>query len=220
MIDEVYQLVNFIADKNGRGYVSPAQFNLLAKQCQLEFISSRLGNIRQLNQKGVPPFGYKSNRRIDTDLRPFVYGPVTIPINQQGNFVYPYNFMWPDAFHKIDFSEMNEISSDEYPSVKKNTIITPTEDYPIIIFKNPYGFIDPYTIGSFKLSYVQYPPDPVWGYDVVNDTPVYNGSKTVDFLLGNISMMDITALIIEKIGIFLNKDQLLQYSQLKIQQGT
>lgn len=220
MIDEVYQLVNFISDKNGRGYISPASFNLLAKQCQLEFISSRLGNIKQLNQKGVPPYGYKSNRRIDVDLRPFVYGPVPINVTPQGNFNYPYDFMWPDAWHKNDFTEINEVSSDEYPAIKKNSIIPPTEDYPVIIFRNPYGFIDPYSIGSFQMSYVRYPEDPVWGYDIVNDSPVYNGSKTTDFVLRNISMMDITAMILEKVGINLNKDLLLQYSIQKQVQGT
>lgn len=220
MIDEVYQLVNFICDKNGRGYIPPAKFNLLAKQCQLEFISSRLGNIKQLNQRGVAPFGYKSNRRIDIDLRPLVYGPETIPINNRGNFTYPYNFMWPDAWHKNDFTEINEIESDEYPFVKKNSIITPNEDYPVIIFRNPYGFIDPYTIGSFQLSYVRYPDDPVWGYDLINDNAVYNGAKSVDFTIRNISMMDITALIVEKVGINLKAGDLAQYAMLKQQQGT
>lgn len=220
MIDEVYQLVNFICDKNGRGYIPPAKFNLLAKQCQLEFISTRLGNIKQIGPSGVPPFGYKSTRRIDVDLRPLVYGPATIPIDNRGNFVYPYDFMWPDAWHKNDFSEINEVSSDEYPSIKKNTIISPTEDYPVIIFRNPYGFIDPYSISSFQLSYVRYPRDPVWGYDLVNDNAVYNGSKSVDFSLGNISMMDITALIVEKVGIFLKAGDLAQYAFAKQQQGT
>jgi hypothetical protein len=220
MIDEVFQLVNFISDKNGRGYIPPAKFNLLAKTSQLEFLSTRLGNIKQQGPSGVPPFGYKSSRRIDVDVRPFVYGPELISINPQGNFYYPYGFMWPDAFHKNDFSEINEIDSDEYPRIKKSTIIPPTEDYPVIIFRNPYGFIDPYSIGSFQMSYVKYPRDPVWGYDVVNDEEVYSESKSQDFTLRQISLMDITALILEKVGINLDKEQLLAYAQLKQQQGT
>lgn len=220
MIDEVKQLVDFIADKNGRGYIPPAQFNLFAKMSQLEFLSSRLGNIKQLNQQGVPPFGYKSTRRIDVDLRPFLYGPETIPINSQGNWNYPYGHLWPDSFSKNDFSEITEIDEDEYPSIKHSQIIPPTADYPILIFRNPYGFIDPYSIGSFKYSYIKTPPDPVWGYDVVNDVPVYNESRSVDFTLRQISITDITVLILEKVGIYLDKPQLLQFSQMKQQQGT
>lgn len=220
MIDEVFRLVNFISDKDGRGYIAPAKFNLLAKTCQLEFVSSRLGNIKQVLQDGVSPVGFKSSRRLDVDLRPFLYGPVTIPIDNQGNFNYPYGFMWPDSWQKIDFTPITEIQSDEYPAKKINVIAPPSVDYPIIIFNNPNGFIDPYQIGSFKMSYVKYPPDPVWGYTVVNDEPVYNPATSTDFTLGNISFMDITVLILEKVGINLNSDQVAQFAQLKIQQGT
>jgi hypothetical protein len=220
IIDEVYKLVNFVADKNGRGYVPPARFNLLAKIAQLEFISIRLGNIKALNERGVPPFGYKSNRRIDVDLRPFVYGPETISITNQGNFVYPYGFMWPDAWHKNDFSVIEEIDSDEYPRVKHSQIYPPTEDFPILIFRNPYGFIDPYSIGSFKMSYVKYPSDPVWGFSVVNNEEVFNEAASVDFTFSPINMLDVTILILEKVGINLDKPQLLQYAQLKQAQGT
>lgn len=220
LINEVYQLVNFIADKNGRGYITPAQFNLLAKTCQLEFVSSRLGNIKQQDNFGVPQFGHRSTRRIDVDLRPFIYGPETISINPQGNFYYPYGFMWPDAWHKSDLSDITELQNDEYPSIKKNPVIEPTSDYPIIIFRNPYGFIDPYSIGSFQMTYVKYPSTPVWGYGIVNDEPVFDSNLSTDFILRDISMMDITALILEKVGLNLDKDQLLQYALAKQVQGT
>ena len=214
MIDEVYSLVNYISDKNGRGYIPPAKFNLLAKTCQLEFISTRLGNLRN------PVPGYKSNRRVDTDLRPFLYGPISVPIRSNGDFTYPDGFMWQDSWQKLDFSPITDIQSDQYPAIKKSVIIPPTEDNPIIIFNNPYGFIDPYSIGSFLFSYVKYPDDPVWGYDVVNDEPVYNPNTSVDFKLGIISMMDITALILEKVGMNLNKDSILSYAVQKQIQGT
>jgi hypothetical protein len=220
MIDEVFRLVNFISDKDGRGYIAPAKFNLLAKTCQIEFISSRLGNIKQIMPNGVPPFGFKSTRRVDVDLRPFLYGPITISVDNQGNFTYPSGFMWPDSWQKNDFTPIREIQSDEYPAVKTSVIAPPTTDYPIVIFNNPSGFIDPYQIGSFKMSYVKYPPDPVWGYTVVSNEPVYNPASSTDFTLGNISLMDIAALILEKVGINLNSDQVAQYAQLKMNQGT
>lgn len=214
MIDEVFQLVNFISDKNGRGYLPPAKFNLLAKVSQLEFVTKRLGSYQ--GQK--LPSGYRFNRKVDIDLRPFLYGPETIPINQLGNFVYPYNFMWPDSFHKLDYTPINEVDEDEYPRLKTSHLLPPTSDDPIIIFRNPYGFIDPYGIQFFQMTYIKYPQDPVWGYDVVNDENIYNESKSQDFVLRQVNLMDITALILEKVGLFLDKQQLFEYAQLK-QQG-
>jgi len=221
MINEVFELVNYIADKNGRGYIPPASFSLTAKLCQLEFLTSRLGNLKTLGPNGVPPFGYKSTRRDSIDLLPFLYGPVTIPIEAgTGNFAYPYGFMWPDAWHKNDFSKITQIETDEYPAVKNSVIHPPTSDYPILIFRNPYGFVDPYSIGTFQMSYIKMPPDPVWGYDVVNDVPVYNASLSTDFVLRDVSFMDITMLILEKVGINLDKLTLTAYAQTKQAQGS
>jgi len=220
MINEVFELINYVADKNGRGYIPPASFSLTAKICQLEFLTSRLGNIKTLGPNGVPPFGYKSTRRVSVDLLPFLYGPVTVPIESNGNFAYPYGFMWPDAWHKNDFTAIKQIETDEYPAIKHSTIHPPTSDYPVLIFRNPYGFIDPYSIGSFQMSYIKIPPDPVWGFDVVNDVEVYNESLSTDFVLRDISFMDISMLILEKIGVNLDKGQLLSYSMAKQAQGS
>lgn len=219
-IDEVYQLVKYIADKEGRGYIPPAQFNIFAKACQMEFLSVRLGNIQQIGQSGTPPFGYKANRRINVDLRPFVYGPISIPVNSQGNFDYPYGFIWPDAYYKNDFSRITEVDEDEYAGIKRHRVHPPTEDYPVVIFRNPYGFIDPYSIGSFKMSFVKEPPVPVWGYSVVSGEPVFNPGASTDFAIGRLNFLDIAVLILEKVGMNLGKEMVLQYSQIKQQQGS
>jgi hypothetical protein len=216
IINEVRELVNYVADKKGRGYLSPAEFNLLAYSCQLEFLTSRLGAAKTPDA----PFGYKSNRRVITDLRPFVYGPETIPLMPSGNFMYPYGFMWPDSWHKNDFSEITEIQSDEYPRLKHSVIHPPTEDYPVLIFRNPYGFVDPYSINEFQLSYVKTPSRPVWAYDIVNSEPVWNEANSTDFTLTEISFFEICMMILEKVGINLDKGQLVQYSQVKQQQGS
>jgi hypothetical protein len=181
-INEAYTLCNYICNKNQTGNTfNPEQFNLVAKVAQLDFISKRLGNLKTLNQ-GVPPFGYKSNRKVDEDLRPLVTGPLPISIEYgTGLFMYPYGYMWPDSVHKQDFSRIYEVGSDQYPTVKHSTVIPPSSDYPVVVHRGVYGFIDPYTIGTFAMSYVKSPPEPRWGYTMNGNTPVWNPTTSVDF---------------------------------------
>lgn len=181
-IDELYQLCLYAANKNQSGQkFRPAQFNVLAKVGQLNFISKRLGNIKTLGPTGVPPFGYKSTRKVHEDLRPLIYGPIGIPIQPNtGLFQYPYNYIWPDAVHKLDFTPITELTSDEYPWAKKDTLAPPSSEYPVIVHRGPYGFIDPYTIGTFGMSYVRTPVDPYWNWTEVNGEPVYNPAGSVD----------------------------------------
>lgn len=182
-INDCFVLINYICnkDKSGKTF-RPADFNTLAKVAQLDFISKRLGNVKLLGPNGVPQYGYQSNRKVHEDLRPLIYGPIGIPIQANtGLFNYPYNYIWPDAVHKLDWNPIDEVDSDQYPHVKHSTIYPPTEEYPVVVHRGPYGFIDPYTIGMFGMSYVRAPRDPQWGYVMDGDTEVYSPANSIDF---------------------------------------
>lgn len=213
IINRVFELVQFVANVEQRGNISPAQFNTLAEMAQLEYISKRVGNIKILNERGVPIFGYESTWRIHEDLRPMVYQEV-IPIAPGGNFNYPYGYIWPDAIHKNDFTPIRRITADQYPSIKKSVIKPPTSDYPVVIMRNPYGFIDPYQIGSFTMSYLKTPPIPVWGYGLVGDSdrPVFDANKSVDFSVPTMAMNEIALIILQHVGINLSETQLTSYA--------
>jgi hypothetical protein len=214
IIDTIYQLVQYIANKEQRGDIPPGKFNLLVKTAQLQFISKRLGNA-QITPGGVPTSGYQSSWIVNEDLRPFVYGPIEIPISNKGNFEYPYGYIWPDAWHKNDFAPITRINADQYPFIKRSHLIPPDEDYPYIIFRNPYGFIDPYSIGSFQMSYLKYPPDPIWGYTLVNDVPIFNTSTSVDVFVDPLSYLELTLMILQNVGVNLSSDLVTQYAVAK-----
>lgn len=215
IIDQVYQLVQFIVNKEQRGNFTPSQFNVLARSIQLQYISDRVGNIKIMTPAGVPAFGYESTWRIHEDLRPLIYGPVTIPINSQGLFNYPYGYIWPDAVHKTDYRPITRITADQYPYRKHSSIVPPTEKYPIMIMRGQYGFIDPYSIGSFMMSYLKLPADPIWAYTNVNDKPVFNPSASVDFETTHLSVNSLAMMILSHVGINLGADQIAQYATLK-----
>ena len=49
-IDEVYRLVQIFANKEQRGYIAPTEFNLLAKQAELELYNKRLSIVMEKSQ--------------------------------------------------------------------------------------------------------------------------------------------------------------------------
>jgi len=220
-IDQLYRFVNFVSNKEQRGNITPDNFNLLAKVAQIEFISTRMGNIQLINQGSVMPYGYKATRRIDEDLRPLVYGPIQINIQQpSGLFAYPYGYIWPDAVHKNDFRAIRVIESDQYPFVKHSRITPPTDQYPICIFRGNYGFIDPYNIGSFQMSYLRYPADPFWNYTMVNDEAIYNPSGSVNLTVLEHTHLEIAMLILKHVGINLDATKITEYAMTQEQKGT
>ena len=298
-IAQSYDFVNFCFNKEQRGTFPPAKFNLVAPIAQLEVTSKLLGNEQALNERGLPPYGYKSNRKIDTLLRPLVVGPTLITpdtfaitaitkanpgvvtfsgigdlsngdlvyitgvlgmtqvnggtymlanisgntaqlkttdvvnVNTtsystyvsggtayNGSWSYPTDMIWPDAIHKIDYTKITAVDSDEYPGLKKSHLHPPSSDYPLCVFREPKGYIDPINIPAFRLSYLATPPDPYWAYTTVNDEPVYSGSGSVDFAIHPLGHQRICQVILQMVGINLDSAQLLQYSLAKEAQGT
>lgn len=220
-IDQVYKFILFIANKEQRGDIPPAKFNNLAVIAQMEVISELLGNNENLNERGVPPYGYRANRKTNESLRPLLKGPENISIRTSGEFDYPYGFIWPDAFSKSDFNPITELQEDEYPFRKQSHIVPPTSDYPILIFRNPYGFIDPYNIGTFKLSYLQRPPDPEWAFNTVSDEPIYNAGASVQFTLSqDFALIRIAMKILQYVGVNLSSGEISELGFLKDKSGT
>ena len=42
-VDEVYKFVQFMANKEQRGYINPSEFNMLAKRAQLDVSKEKVG---------------------------------------------------------------------------------------------------------------------------------------------------------------------------------
>ena len=49
-IDEIYRLVQTFANKEQRGFITPSDFNLLAKQAELELINKRIEVLQEKSQ--------------------------------------------------------------------------------------------------------------------------------------------------------------------------
>lgn len=222
IIDRVFSLVKIVSNKEQRGDITPARFNVLAEMAQLEYMSKRVGNLNRISDRtGTPKFefGYDANWRIHEDLRPMIAGPETIPLDGQGNFNYPYGYIWPDAVHKIDMTPIKRITQDQYPHIKRSAIIAPSSDYPVVIFRGQYGFVDPYQIGSISMSYLKVPPLPVWGYGVVNNEPVFDANLSTDFSVPPMAANEIALIILQHLGIYLSSAEISAFAASKESSG-
>jgi hypothetical protein len=220
LIDRVYQLIQFIANKEQRGNLTPSQFNVAAEMAQREFVSRRLGNLKQIDRSGLPLYGYEQSWRVHEDLQQMIYGPVTIPVAPGGNFAYPYGYIHVDALHGADYTPIRRLTADQYPHIKRSRIVPPTNEYPVAVFRYPYGQIDPYQIGSIAMSYLKHPPVPLWAYVVINDSPVFDEGASTDFSVNAINGNELAMIILAHLGINLAAEQITQYALTKDAAGT
>lgn len=178
-IDEAYRLLNLIVNKDQRGYIKPSSFNLWAKISQIELMSDRLNNLKKLNERQIPQYGFKVNQKSFNELRPLVVGPQPLTFIS-GIADYPDDYFYLDSLKTSANIDITPIDSDEYARVKKSEIYPPDVDHPVLVFYGVTLAADPSNT-SVIWTYVRYPIDPFWAYNEYSGLPVFTPSGSQNF---------------------------------------
>lgn len=241
-IDEAYRLVQFISNKKQRGNVSPDDFNLLAKQKQLELTMKRLGNPKTIvpGQSKVPVIHYPMNQKIHDDILPLFGKPKTITLNASGEASLPSDYMRLESLNSSHGKNIDLLTYDKFIIRQNDRIKPPHRDYPIAYMSASLAGTSqtlqrnievlPVNASSIKFSYIRLPNDPNWDYTFGDDQiPLFkprgtgageSGKESADFELPADTHNEIVALILQAVGINLDTSSVFQYGQIKEQQGT
>lgn len=220
-VDEVYRLVLYATAKNKQdGYISPEDFHLIINTAQRSYLDYLLGEYQKYQPKrpiSVVEFG--QNERIRESIAPLIYGTFLSINNVTGIANFPYDFEYTDAmwsaygFYNIRFTEQDRLSSWYRSS------IDPITSNPVYLIRHEGFQFYPETTGSARLSYVRKPPSIVWAfvYDS-NGIPVYDPFNSVNPVWSDTDMLQIIVRALMLVGVNLQFNTVMQYSQ-DIKQG-
>ena len=189
-INTVYQTVLALANKEQRGYITPQEFNLFAKQAQMEIFEQYFYDLDQFT-RGIrgseSDFAPDMQTSLEQRMSKFL---VSQELNQVDNGV----FSMPTDLYKIstvfvvkkdsNYSCVVDIvNSDEAIKMINGGYLTrPTNNRPICYTKSNIDlssnriFIFPFDtnyVTNAVMSFFKAPKDPNWTYIVVNEKPIY-----------------------------------------------
>lgn len=195
MIDSVRQTVLSILNKNNYGYVSPSDFNLFAKQAQLEIFESYFTGLNQaINAENARMSGTdyaNMTKGINEDIDVFsVSGPLTQSANNL--FLTPSTATTGDDYYLlnkvlVNGAEAEPVTHSRITLLANSNLTAPSAQYPAYTIDNPtagqvvtiYPTATTYAPGDVVAQYVRYPFDPKWTYILLaNGEPVFNQSST------------------------------------------
>jgi len=173
-VNQVYKLIQFIANKNQQGYLNPSQFNLIINQAQNSYTSFLLGSLQQyMPGRPVARVELGNNSIVRQRLAPIIKA-TTLTIDGAGFSPYPTDYVQVDAIRTNTLQRVRFVQQDSLYSYY-NSVIDPVADNPIYLLEDNGLRFYPITLGSAKLSYVSDPVDMVWAYTLdVNGRPVYD----------------------------------------------
>jgi hypothetical protein len=220
-VNRVYITIQYCANKNQQGYISPEDFYTIINTAQEQYFDYLLGEYQKYQP--TRPFAnvaFAETQKLRTSLAPLIYGSLLFPNLTTGIAGFPSDFELVDSmlgvynFYNIKFFQQDTFSS------RYRSTIDPIDNDNAVYLMNSSGFqFYPKNIGLANLSYVRKPPSIVWGYVLdSNNQPVYNPATSQQPVWGDMDVMQIIARALLMVGVNLQLPQIMQYSnEIKMQ---
>jgi len=236
-IDEIYRLVQTFANKEQRGFITPSDFNLLAKQAELELVNKRLDVLREKSQakkiKGVLE-EYLTPEVAEQDLAPFLIsiskntstssitsGYIENEISVDDNVLLIKElFILPDETLGINSHiPLEIIGPKDINKVLRSSLVKPSVEFPVGLMSGSTNSsnlkikIFPDSIKKVMMYAYHIPSTPPqWSYVTVAGKPVYNPSDSTQFKLPVRAHGELVIKILEYLGVNLREATLINYT--------
>ena len=172
-INNVYQSVLVITNKDNRGYITPDEFNRLAEQAQNEIFASYFAR----------EAGYELNAFLTCDFSdPNTYLAEKISVFYKELALTKLNneFTYPDNLYRVGVVSVDDIvadraSNEEIKYINLSPLTAPVKKQPVYTLTNTGVVVYPSTVTTgVKLDYLKQPVRPKWGYVSNGTIPYYD----------------------------------------------
>jgi hypothetical protein len=228
-IDKFKTFVYLVANKSGRGTLTPAQFNSATDRGVIAWHNNQISNQKEYQPgQPVPRTSLDLDQAALDRLRhlketrtiPTPGGEMPIPdgVNTDvNNDVMPEYWTLSRLSHKYQSNRnivtqpIEIIKDNEWAMYLGSSIVSPTKKRAIANIQSDKFLIEPSSLVNLvTLSYIRIPNTPVWGYNVVNGRPVYDSSKSTNIDAPEQAFNEIAMIVLEFIGIRIREQELVQ----------
>ena len=196
IIDEVYQTVLALANKEQRGYITPQEFNLFAEYAQMSIFEQYFYDLNQFQRARGTSHEY-GDAVTNIEEKLTLFKKYNIIVNPNDNGIVNLSNSLVDLY-KLGNANVNygppydktvsveELTLSQHASYSKGPLTKESKNFPI--FKKYYEgnslfmrlYPSPNQVGvdknnvAIRISYICKPAKPNWTYIVVSEKPLYN----------------------------------------------
>ena len=182
MINSVKSTVMSVANKNNFGYITPEDFNLYAKQAQLDIFEDyfyQYNNwiIRQNNRTSNSSYA-NIVKNIEEVIETF---SSTVALSYSaGEFVLPSDYYYLNTIRYNNTKEVGRVSQSKVLNLLASNLTSPSILYPSYTLEGDNITVYPSSIiTNIKAQYIRVPLDPKWTYiSLTGGEPIFDQSAT------------------------------------------
>ncbi len=233
VIDNVYQKVLALANKEQRGYITPQEFNLFADRAQNEIYENYFYQLSVAEQKPKNQMQQSDSKEVIEQKLSFFIELDSISVSNATTgavLLSTTNISDRRIIKLITNTGMatvtggsagkivERISSRELDYILENPLTAPTLNRQVYVYIGDTGgvpYLNIYPVGyiasnSHSLHYYREPSTPNWGYVVVNEKALYNAGTSINFELHVSEEENLVNKILMLAGITIQKPELQQ----------
>jgi hypothetical protein len=227
-LNDVRNFVNVILKEHSptKVFMPPVQFVDVINQCSLIQFKKKIGLPEEYRPgQPVPRQAYEITKRLTLDLMPFKVemGTTTTPlvVDAYGIATLPDNCYYPSAFGfrlyrngSLDYREVDVVNDMEWGARLRNSITRPTQKYPVCNFLGNHKVrFSPINLKKVDFVYLKYPTPAVFGFTIVDGFIKYNVNTSTQLEWDDVNMIDIIMMFLERMGVIMNRADLIQHAQ-------
>ncbi len=196
-VNKVYKSVLSILNKEQRGYLTPYEFNNLARQAQLEMLDglfyqyNQFLNVENFNRtnEGYADLAEKIHEQIDVHYKDHAF-----TVSSDYNTTTGVANLPSDVFKVLDITsksksiQLEKVNKNRIPYLTSSKLTAPSSKFPIYYETGASGSVvstivtNPANLSGLEITYIAKPEDPRFGYTVDTNygTEIYDSNPYVE----------------------------------------
>ena len=235
-IDEIYRLVQTFANKEQRGFITPTDFNLLAKQAELELYNKRLSIMMEKSQPKKSAGFYAESltpELAEQDIAPFIHTE-RFKIFKDGNDTSIGSSNSLNTDYIISMSHLDnetQTSATNIPieivndrninQILRSSLVKPSSAFPVALIggngidNKKLINVFPDAIEVITVKHYINKTYPKWSYVTIAGKPVYDSGNSTQFKMSDRVHGELVVKILEYLGVTIREAEVVQYAQNK-----
>ena len=212
MINSVRSTVMSVANKNNFGYITPEDFNLYAKQAQLDIFEDYFYQYNNWIIRQNSRTSNSSYANIVKNLEEVIetFSSTVTLAYSAGEFALPGDYYYLNTIRYNNTKEVGKVSQNKVLNLLSSNLTSPSVLYPSYTLEGDSITVYPSTIQTnIKAQYIRVPADPKWTYASLSGGEPVFFQNAIDYQDFELPYTD-EPLLVAKI---------LQYAGMSIREG-
>ena len=218
-VNKVYRVVLAITNKEQRGYLTPDQFNRIARQAQLDIYEKTFYDYnRAMRKQAVGDFREYSDIASNVKDKIDIFARQTNLSHTTGSATEPTElYRLIGVFSTNRQVEFEEVRKEELPYLLSSKLNQPTEAYPVYYAEaNTIKILPANYSGQILIDYLTAPSDPEWVRDpAITSRYEYSSSLSTDFEIHESDETDLVIKILAYTGVIIKDPTVIQVAAQK-----